>query len=156
MKIIEYGYFAEFEKREREVFPHNKIILWDGRMLDCYPLAAQAPDKIDEDHLQSDKDINPLSYALTKKFLNKEGVLQVIELLNKEGISLYIQNYNIETLTEEGKINPCPHFSMKYDYRRNRVLDDKEYNRKIYEKMLAKNPALNELVVGLGLMPENE
>lgn len=83
-------------------------------------------------------------------------VLQVIELLNKEGISLYIQNYNIETLTEEGKINPCPRFSMKYDYRRNRVLDDKEYNRKIYEKMLAKNPALNELVVGLGLMPENE
>lgn len=150
------GIFAEFEKREREVFPHNKIILWDGRMLDCYPLAAQAPDKIDEDHLQSDKDINPLSYALTKKFLNKEGVLQVIELLNKEGISLYIQNYNIETLTEEGKINPCPRFSMKYDYRRNRVLDDKEYNRKIYEKMLAKNPALNELVVGLGLMPENE
>ena len=59
-------------------------------------------------------------------------VLQVIELLNKEGISLYIQNYNIETLTEEGKINPCPRFSMKYDYRRNRVLDDKEYNRKIY------------------------
>ena len=83
-------------------------------------------------------------------------VLQVIELLNKEGISLYIQNYNIETLTEEGKINPCPRFSMKYDYRRNRVMDYKEYNRKIYEKMLAKNPALNELVVGLGLMPENE
>jgi len=48
------GIFAEFEKREREVFPHNKIILWDGRMLDCYPLAAQAPDKIDEDHLELD------------------------------------------------------------------------------------------------------
>ena len=46
--------FAEFEKREREVFPHNKIILWDGRMLDCYPLAAQAPDKLDEDHLELD------------------------------------------------------------------------------------------------------
>lgn len=46
--------FAEFEKREREVFPHNKIILWDGRMLDCYPLATQAPDKLDEDHLELD------------------------------------------------------------------------------------------------------
>ena len=37
-------------------------------------------------------------------------VLQVIELLNKEGISLYIQNYNIETLTEYGKVNPMSQF----------------------------------------------
>lgn len=37
-------------------------------------------------------------------------VLQVIELLNKEGISLYIQNYNIETLTDEGKVNPMSQF----------------------------------------------
>ena len=37
-------------------------------------------------------------------------VLQVIELLNKEGISLYIQNYGIETLTEEGKVNPMSQF----------------------------------------------
>lgn len=47
-------------------------------------------------------------------------------------------------------------FSMKYDFNRNRVLDDKEYNRTIYKKLLAKNPALNELVVGLELMPEVE
>ncbi|MBR1550843.1 MAG: hypothetical protein IJ632_00815 [Muribaculaceae bacterium] len=32
-------------------------------------------DNYDCDHLQSDEDINPLSYALTKKFLNKNGVL---------------------------------------------------------------------------------
>ena len=37
-------------------------------------------------------------------------VLQVIELLNKEGISLYIQNYNIETLTADGKVNPMSQF----------------------------------------------
>lgn len=37
-------------------------------------------------------------------------VLQVIELLNKEGISLYILNYNIETLTEDGKVNPMSQF----------------------------------------------
>lgn len=46
------GIYAEFEKRERKAFPHNKIILWDSRLLDCYPLAAQTPDKIDEDHLE--------------------------------------------------------------------------------------------------------
>ena len=32
-------------------------------------------DNYDSDHHQTDKDINPLSYALTKKFLNKDGVL---------------------------------------------------------------------------------
>ena len=31
-------------------------------------------------------------------------VLEVIEMLSEKGISLYIQNYNIETLTREGKV----------------------------------------------------
>lgn len=37
-------------------------------------------------------------------------VLQVIEMLNNKGISLYIQNYNIETLTQEGKVNAMSQF----------------------------------------------
>ncbi|NDW13525.1 recombinase family protein [Bacteroides sp. 214] len=37
-------------------------------------------------------------------------VLEVIKLLNDKGISLHIQNYNIETLTDEGKINPISQF----------------------------------------------
>ncbi len=37
-------------------------------------------------------------------------VLEVIEQFNKLGISLYIQNYGIETLTENGKVNPMSQF----------------------------------------------
>ena len=37
-------------------------------------------------------------------------VLEVIEHFNKLGISLYIQNYNIETLNEDGTINPMSQF----------------------------------------------
>lgn len=37
-------------------------------------------------------------------------VLEVIEMLNARGISLYIENYHIETLTAEGKINPMSQF----------------------------------------------
>lgn len=37
-------------------------------------------------------------------------ILEVIEALNSKGISLYIQNYDIETLTKEGKINPMSQF----------------------------------------------
>lgn len=37
-------------------------------------------------------------------------VLDVIEQFNKLGISLYIQNYGIETLTENGQVNPMSQF----------------------------------------------
>lgn len=37
-------------------------------------------------------------------------VLEVIEMFNREGISLYIQNYNIETLTAQGKVNTMSQF----------------------------------------------
>lgn len=48
------GIFTEL-KKEQEVFPHNKIVLLDGRVLDCFPVAAQAPDKIEDDHFEFDK-----------------------------------------------------------------------------------------------------
>lgn len=37
-------------------------------------------------------------------------ILQTIEILNKNKISLYIQNYNIETLTAEKEVNPMSQF----------------------------------------------
>ena len=41
---------------------------------------------------------------------NPLQVLEVIEILNSRGVSLYIQNYNIETLTEEGNVNAMSQF----------------------------------------------
>lgn len=37
-------------------------------------------------------------------------VLQAIEMLNQNKVSVFIQNYNIETLTSEGEINPMSQF----------------------------------------------
>ena len=37
-------------------------------------------------------------------------VLEVIEMLNRRRISLYIENYHIETLTDNGEINPMSQF----------------------------------------------
>jgi DNA invertase Pin-like site-specific DNA recombinase len=37
-------------------------------------------------------------------------ILQTLEILNQNKISLYIQNFNIETLTEEKQINPMSQF----------------------------------------------
>lgn len=47
----------------RRGFPRNKIILCDGRMLDCYPLAAQAPEKIEDDHVTIDLTGQYLSFG---------------------------------------------------------------------------------------------
>lgn len=39
-------------------------------------------------------------------------ILQTIEILNHNKISLYIQNYNIETLTPEKEVNPMSQFMI--------------------------------------------
>lgn len=41
---------------------------------------------------------------------NPLQVLEVIEMLNARRVSLYIQNYSIETLTDEGKVNAMSQF----------------------------------------------
>ena len=46
---------AEPYKEIKGLFPQGKIILHDGRMLDCYPLAEQTPEEIEHDHLELDK-----------------------------------------------------------------------------------------------------
>lgn len=45
---------AEPFKEDKGLFPEGKIILHDGRTLDCYPLAEQKPEKIESDSLQLD------------------------------------------------------------------------------------------------------
>lgn len=37
---------------------------------------------------------------------NTLEALKVIQLLNVHGVSLYVKNYNLETLTDDGKVNP--------------------------------------------------
>ena len=39
-------------------------------------------------------------------------VLAAIDMLNKAKVSLYIMNYNIETLTPDGKVNPMTQFMI--------------------------------------------
>lgn len=46
---------AEPFKKGGENFPQNKIILIDGRELDCYPLAEEPPEKLDHDPMELDK-----------------------------------------------------------------------------------------------------
>lgn len=62
------------------------------------------------EYVESHKIDKVIVTELSRLGRNTRQVLEVIELLNRKGISLYIQNYAIETLTEDGKENAMSQF----------------------------------------------
>lgn len=75
--------------------------------------------KLNAERVELNKMIDYVSKNNIKKVLVTElsrlgrdtlQVLQTIQILNELKISLYIQNYNIETLTNENEINPMSQF----------------------------------------------
>lgn len=62
------------------------------------------------EYVRTNKVDRVLVTELSRLGRNPLQVLEVIESLKDEGVSLYIQNYNIETLTAEGKVNPMSQF----------------------------------------------
>ena len=62
------------------------------------------------DYLQSNNINMVVVTELSRLGRDTLQVLEVIETFNKLGISLYIQNYHIQTLTEDGKVNAVSQF----------------------------------------------
>ena len=62
------------------------------------------------DYLHENKINMVLVTELSRLGRDTLQVLEVIEQFNKSGISLYIQNYHVETLREDGSINPMSRF----------------------------------------------
>ncbi|WP_178794069.1 recombinase family protein [Bacteroidaceae bacterium] len=62
------------------------------------------------DYINSHKINKVLVSELSRLGRDTLQVLQAIEILNQNRVSVYIQNYNIETLTPEGSINPMSQF----------------------------------------------
>jgi DNA invertase Pin-like site-specific DNA recombinase len=54
-----------------------------------------------------------LCWELSRIGRNTIEVLKTIKLLNENKISLYIKNYNIETLNDDGEINPLSQFMIQ-------------------------------------------
>jgi DNA invertase Pin-like site-specific DNA recombinase len=54
-----------------------------------------------------------LTWELSRIGRNAVQVLQVIDMLNEAEISLYIKNYNLETLNSNGTINPLSQFMVQ-------------------------------------------
>jgi DNA invertase Pin-like site-specific DNA recombinase len=63
--------------------------------------------------IQENKIDKILCWELSRLGRNTIEVLKTIQLLNENRISLYIKNYNIETLTDEKEINPLSQFMIQ-------------------------------------------
>ena len=62
------------------------------------------------DYVEAHKIDKVMVTELSRLGRNTRQVLEVIETLNAKGVSLYIQNYNIETLNKDGKENSMSQF----------------------------------------------
>ena len=62
------------------------------------------------DYISSEQIDKVLVTELSRLGRNTLQVLEVIETLNKMRVSLYIQNYSVETLDADGRVNPTSQF----------------------------------------------
>jgi DNA invertase Pin-like site-specific DNA recombinase len=54
-----------------------------------------------------------LVWELSRLGRNASQVLLTLDMLNQNKISLYIKNYNVETLDQDGNINPMSQFMLQ-------------------------------------------
>ena len=64
-------------------------------------------------YIKSNQIEKVLTWELSRIGRDSLQVLQVIEMLNDSKISLYIKNYNLETLNPNGTINPLSQFMVQ-------------------------------------------
>lgn len=64
-------------------------------------------------YIKSNQIEKVLTWELSRIGRNAVQVLQVIEMLNEAKVSLYIKNYNLETLNTDGTVNPLSQFMVQ-------------------------------------------
>lgn len=65
------------------------------------------------DYIKSNQIEKVLCWELSRIGRNAVQVLQVVEMLNVAKVSLFIKNYNLETLNSDGTVNPLSQFMVQ-------------------------------------------
>ena len=65
------------------------------------------------DYIKKQKISKILTWELSRIGRSAVQVLQTIELLNQARVSLFIKNYNLETLNTDGTLNPLSQFMVQ-------------------------------------------
>jgi DNA invertase Pin-like site-specific DNA recombinase len=64
-------------------------------------------------YIKSNQIEKVLTWDLSRIGRNAVQVLQVVEMLNEAKVSLFIKNYNLETLNQDGTVNPLSQFMVQ-------------------------------------------
>jgi DNA invertase Pin-like site-specific DNA recombinase len=123
MKVVIYSRVStqiqEYKRQTEELKEYSKKMGWD--VLKSFEEKVSGG-KENEDrpklmemiqYIEKNKVDKVLCWELSRIGRNTIEVLKTIKLLNQHCISLYIKNYNIETLNDKCEVNPLSNFMIQ-------------------------------------------
>jgi DNA invertase Pin-like site-specific DNA recombinase len=123
MKVVIYSRVStsiqDYKRQTEELLSYSKKMNYDvvsifEEKVSGFKKNEERPELLNMiSFIKENKIDKVLCWELSRLGRNTIEVLKTIELLNDNSISLYIKNHNIETLNEDGKINPMSQFMIQ-------------------------------------------
>lgn len=102
----------EYQRQINELTVFSSQMGWCVEATFCNKVSGakklEERDEIQEliEYVKENKINRVLCLEISRLGRNTLEALKVIQLLNEHGVSLYVKNYNLQTLNDDGKVNP--------------------------------------------------
>lgn len=102
----------EYQRQINELTAFSSQMGWCVEATFCNKVSGakklEERDEIQEliEYVKENKINRVLCLEISRLGRNTLEALKVIQLLNEHGVSLYVKNYNLQTLNDDGKVNP--------------------------------------------------
>lgn len=102
----------EYQRQINELTEYCKAVNWTVEAIFSNKVSgAKSIEEREEiqqliDYVKSNAIDKVVCLEISRLGRNTLEALKVIQCLNEHGVSLYVKNYNLETLTDDGKVNP--------------------------------------------------
>lgn len=102
----------EYDRQVNELMDYSNRVGWSVERVFANKVSGAAKnadrDEIRElvEYVKGHEIKRVLCLEISRLGRNTLEALKVIQTLNENGVSLYVKNYNLETLNEDGKVNP--------------------------------------------------
>lgn len=102
----------EYQRQINELTDHCNRVGWDVEAVFSNKVSgAKSMEERKEimemiDYVKANQIDKVVCLEISRLGRNTLEALKVIQTLNEHGVSLFVKNYNLETLTPEGKVNP--------------------------------------------------
>ena len=102
----------EYDRQVNELMDYSNRVGWSVERVFANKVSGAAKnadrDEIRElvEYVKGNAIKRVICTEISRLGRNTLEALKVIQTLNENGVSLYVKNYNLETLNEDGKVNP--------------------------------------------------